>query len=236
VEVLSRTAGGFLALLALLTLAGAAQAESFSEDAVKAAYLYRFAGYVDWPPAALGEGPFVIAVLGAAGVAEELRRLVPGHRIDGRAVEVREVRGAGDLGGPAMLYVGAGFSDRLPVLAHQLAGFSTLLVTDDEDGLNDGAVLNFVTLDHRVRFEVSLTAAERAHLKISADLLAVAVRVRGGRRQTRDVCTLYGGFDDDASCINRNARIAPVAPGWRAQGRLAAGAPTAAERDSRPAR
>ena len=57
-------------------------------------------------------------------------------------------------------------------------------VTDEDDGLNQGSVLNFVTVNRRVRFEVSLTAADRLRLKISSELLAVAVRVRGAPRHS----------------------------------------------------
>jgi hypothetical protein len=58
-----------------------------------------------------------------------------------------------------------------------------LLVTAEEGGLGDGSVINFLTVDSNVRFEVSLAAAERWGLKISADLLGVAVRVQGGHGQ-----------------------------------------------------
>ena len=60
---------------------------------------------------------------------------------------------------------------------------STLVVSDQQDGLEAGSTINFLMLDHRVRFEVSLAEAERARLKISAQLLAVAVRVFGGGRR-----------------------------------------------------
>jgi len=59
-----------------------------------------------------------------------------------------------------------------------------LLVTDEEGGLNAGSSLNFLTIDQRVRFEISLAAADRSGLKISAELLGVAVRVRGGAKQS----------------------------------------------------
>jgi hypothetical protein len=58
-------------------------------------------------------------------------------------------------------------------------------VTDEEGGLRDGGMLNFLTIDRRVRFEVSLTAAGQAHLKISSELLGLAVRVFGVPRQSR---------------------------------------------------
>jgi hypothetical protein len=151
---------------------------------VKAAYLYRFAGYVDWPGG--GDAAFMIAVVDAPGVARELRRLVPGHPINNRNVQVVEVTRVRDAGRAAMLFVGSGHADLIRQELAELAAESTLVVTDEEGGLDDGATLNFLSLDHRVRFEVSLIAADRSHLRISAELLAVAVRVFGGGRQQRN--------------------------------------------------
>jgi hypothetical protein len=65
-------------------------------------------------------------------------------------------------------------------------------------------------VDRRVRFEVSLTAAERARLKISSELLTVAVRVLGGRRQSRDGCVpLTAPNSADGDCAVREARRLP---------------------------
>jgi len=199
---------------ALLLAAGAliapllATAEEYSEDAVKAAYLYRFAGYVDWPGGEHRGRPFVIAVFDAPDIARELRRLVPGHTIHDRAVEVEEVRAIRDLGDPEILYVGAGRTAALYAAASALAPKSTLIVSDQEDGLSAGSVLNFLEIDHRVRFEVSLGAAERAHLRISSELLGVAVRVFGGHRQSREGCESRP-VDAAGDCAIRQARELP---------------------------
>jgi hypothetical protein len=70
-----------------------------------------------------------------------------------------------------------------------------------------GSVLNFVIVDKRVRFEISLTAAERAGLKISSELLSVAVRVHGGRRQSDFSCWPFPpGDETDSPCAPRQAR------------------------------
>lgn len=157
-------------------------AADYSQDAVKAAYLFRFAGYVGWPGGADSAKPFVIAVVDSPAVARELRRLAPGHRINNRFVEVVEAKRVSDAGRPEMLFVGAGHAELLPPAIPALAAQSTLVVTEEDGGLDEGATLNLLTLDDRVRFEVSLTSADRAHLKISAELLSVAIRVTGGGR------------------------------------------------------
>jgi hypothetical protein len=160
-------------------------AGSYSEDAVKAAYLYRFAGYVNWPDDRPSGVPFTIGVVGSPGVARELRRLLPGHSINSQAVQVREISAPGELNGARILYVGAGHADFLRSLVPPPGGHSMLLVTDEEGGLNAGSALNFLTIDRNVRFEVSLTAADRWGLRVSSELLGVAVRVLGSRRQSQ---------------------------------------------------
>jgi hypothetical protein len=175
-----------LGILATVTgaIPSAGAAESYSEDAVKAAYLYRFAGYIDWPADALADTPFTIAVVGAPGVAGELQRLLPAHPINKGIAQVRQISRVQDVGSAQILYVGRGHADFLRALKANGARRSTLLVTDEEGGLDSGSVLNFLTIDRRVRFEISVTAAERSQLKISSDLLSVAVRIHGERRQT----------------------------------------------------
>jgi len=159
-------------------------AEPYTEDAVKAAYLYRFAGYVNWPDDKLGDAPFTIDVIGSPGVARELRRLLPGHLVNSRPAQVREISGIRELGGAQILFVGAGHADILRALMPSANLPPVLVVTDEEGGLSAGAALNFLTIDRNVRFEVSLSTADRWRLKISSELLGVAVRVQGARRQS----------------------------------------------------
>lgn len=173
-------------LSGILYLAPARAAAAYSEDGVKADYLYRFAGYVDWPGAVDSSKPFVIAVVDAPGVVRELKRLAPGHPINNRIVTVVEARRIKDAGRPAMLFIGGRHAALLRPALSELEARSTLVVTDEAGGLDEGGTLNFLPLGHRVGFEVSLIAADRAHLKISAELLAVAIRVFGGGRQSQD--------------------------------------------------
>jgi hypothetical protein len=193
-------------LLALSSLANRAHAaDSYSEDSVKAAYLYRFSGYVAWPQDAAPDAPFVIDVLGSPGVARELRRLSPRHFANQRVTQIREVSGTRDLGRAQIVYVAAGHSNFLRSLTPSPNLAPMLLVSDEEDGLNAGSVVNFLTIDRNVRFEVSLTAADRWGLKISSDLLGVAIRVLGGDRQSNDRCDRSDFEKVGARCERRTA-------------------------------
>jgi YfiR/HmsC-like len=155
-------------------------ADEYSEDSIRAAYLYRFAGYIVWPDTGPPDAPFVIDIIGSPAIARELRRISAGHTINNRSPVVREISSLQDLGNARILYVAEGRGEMLLRLRPE-ASAAMLLVSAEEDGLRDGSAINFLTVDRTVRFEVSLTAAQRRGLKISADLLGVAVRVQGGR-------------------------------------------------------
>ncbi len=200
----------FVALAALgcsLPMTAAPAGEVYSQDAVIAAYLYRFTSYVDWPEQATAGHSFVIDVYGDPGVAKALREMLAGHPIHNESAEVREVRTARDLGDPRILYVGAGHADFLRMMPSDESRH-VLVVTDESQGLDVGGAVNFVTVDKRIRFEVSLTAAERAGIRISSDLLSVAIRVHGGRRQSGGLCMPFPlPQDSDPPCSIREARI-----------------------------
>lgn len=150
--------------------------DTFSPESVKAAYLFHFAGYVEWPAAPSDR--ITIGVLGDRGVAAELRRIIPGRAIDGRSLRVQELDSGHDLAGIHILYVGRGGAENLPAWTQKARQQGVLLVSDAEDGLNQGAVVNFITADNRVRFEISLRAADDARLKLSSRLLSAAVRLK----------------------------------------------------------
>ncbi|HEX7951796.1 MAG TPA: YfiR family protein [Burkholderiales bacterium] len=178
----SLIAGVMLMLLGILHAATSAIAVEDSpqilEQRVKAAFLFKFGGYVEWPDSAFSskDAPLVIGVAGNDLLAEELSQVVAGRTMNGRAVSIRRIRG--DL--PAsvhVLFVGRTETGRLADLAAQARPI--LIVTDTEKGLAQGSIINFVVADNRVRFEVSLEAAKRSGLRIGAPLLSVAMRVQG---------------------------------------------------------
>lgn len=173
-----------LALLAVLALSaafgGAAlAAEQAAEHRVKAAYLYKFGGYIEWPEEAFAnaDSPFVIGVLGADALAEELARIAQGRKFGQRAIVVRKLRDGDPLSGVHVLYVGHTDPQRAAGVLSALRGQPVLTVTASDELGSAGSVINFIVVDNRIRFDVSLAPADRQRLKISSLLLAVARRV-----------------------------------------------------------
>jgi hypothetical protein len=172
-----------LALLALILCSGLTFAASGAPDvmpqSVKAAFLYQFLSYIEWPASALQpDAALTIGIAGADRVRRELEQLVSGRTVNGRAVRVRPIQSDSSLEGICLLFIGADAAGRLPRLRRAAEGRHVVLVTETARGLDRGSVINFVVKDRRVRFEISMPAARRAGIDLSSRLLAVAQTVR----------------------------------------------------------
>lgn len=182
-----RRARAALVLLLLLLLppptAGQEADPSRVAAQVKAAYIYRFAEHIEWPPAAFADpaAPLVIGVVDAEQVAAELNQLRLTRQIKGRAVTVRTLRAGDAAVGVQVLYVGAQDGARLKRTLDAAPAQGVLVITDGDGTLAAGGAISFVPVDNRIRFDVSLTHAERSGLKIGVRLLAVAHKIEGGR-------------------------------------------------------
>jgi hypothetical protein len=172
-----------LAMLALsLAIAAAAVASGIAEHRVKAAYLYKFIGYVEWPADAFAsrDAPFVLGVIDAPELHEELARIVVDRRFGERRIVVRRVEPGDPLHDLHVLFVGGdearGLGDALARLQQR-----PILVVTEAEPWPRGSMINFVVTDDRVRFDVAQRPAERQGLRISSLLLAVARRVSQDR-------------------------------------------------------
>ncbi|HMC16848.1 MAG TPA: YfiR family protein [Albitalea sp.] len=176
---------GWLALLLALAAVGTVQAQERQERAtpaaIKAAFLSKFLNYIDLPASAPAQrdNPLVIGVAGADDVHQALLQLLKERGPDQRRLVARRLAEGDSLAGVQLLFVGASIDPLHSSLVRAVRERALLLVTDSPDGLKAGACINFVNLGNRVRFEISLDAAEQHSIRISSRVLALAERVIG---------------------------------------------------------
>ena len=152
-----------------------------TEDRIKAAFLYKFAGYVEWPESSFenAQAPIVIGVLGAEPIADALLTLTAGRTIANRNMLIKRI-GIGDpISGLHILFIGDSQRSHLGELAPTLQAHSVLTVSESEGALARGSIINFLIMNQRVKFDVSLESAEKSKLRLSSRLLAVAHQVMG---------------------------------------------------------
>ncbi|MGZ5085245.1 MAG: YfiR family protein [Usitatibacter sp.] len=183
IPVIATLRRGLLACIALCAalaaFAAQAQRAEAPETSVKAAFIFKFGGYVEWPPTAFAspDAPLVIGIVGSDEIAAELERVVPGRQVAGHPVIARRMKEGESLRGLHMLFVGRGEAAHMQQWLRAAQAQGVLAVTEAARGLEMGSAINFVTLDDRVGFEVSLDSAEKSGYKISSRMLAVAKRV-----------------------------------------------------------
>lgn len=159
--------------------AGVAQSETVELE-VKAAYLYKFANYVDWPDDAFRDAvqPIVIGVFGADALAAELKNLVRGKRVKGRAFLVRRLRAGDDPRDLHILFLGGTERDAGAGMLAAVGDRKVLTVSDSAWAFTSGSMVNLVIVDQRVRFEVAMPPVQRSGLRLSALMLTAAYRVQ----------------------------------------------------------
>jgi hypothetical protein len=176
-----------LVLLALGRGATLAQLPSASEYEVKAAFLYNFAKFVDWPPAAFADqrSAMVIGVLGDDPFGVDLDRAVEDKTVNGRPLVVRRFKRLEDLTACHILFISASESGRLAHILDLLRKSSVLTVDESDQFVHLGGIINFTIRENKVHFVINAEAAQQAGLKISSKLFKVADAVLGqpGARQ-----------------------------------------------------
>jgi 3-hydroxymyristoyl/3-hydroxydecanoyl-(acyl carrier protein) dehydratase len=174
-------AGAAIAAAAL----GAARAQpagAVLERSVKAAFLYKFLGYTEFPAGAFSDpgSPVLIGVVGSEEMAAELSRIVAGRSINNRTIVVRQFREGEAPGVVHLLFVAGADSARAARVLRQVPPGPVLLVTECSNGLQAGSIINFRVVEEHVRFDVSLEAADKNAIKLSSRLLTVANHVSKG--------------------------------------------------------
>lgn len=147
---------------------------------VKAAYLFKFGNYVQWPSNTFADetSPVVIGVVGADKIAEELARIAASRNIGKHPVRVKRLQHGETPAGIHMLFVGKDAPQPVSNWLAPLEGQPVLCVTEEEGNPPPGSAINFVLDNNRVQFDVSLPAVQRNNLELSALLLSAAREVQ----------------------------------------------------------
>lgn len=169
-----------LALSAWLLASPPARAQSRTptSEEVEAAYLYQFGRYVEWPPdRSPARQTFLICILGMDPFGAALDDIVADKVIDGRPIAVRRISVPDDSAGCRILFVSPSEDSRVPAILDALDRAAIVTVGRGAQFTQRGGMIAFTAVERRVRFVVNLPATQAAGLRLSSQLLRVAVRV-----------------------------------------------------------
>lgn len=155
-----------------------AQQSKPQEYQVKAIYLYNFSKFVQWPPAAERSDTFAICVIGRDPFGAALDSALAGEKIDQKTMVARRIADAQEATKCQILFVADSESGRVKQILSALGKSSVLTVSDIPEFSLNGGMIEFVIQENKVRFDVNLTAANKAGLTLSSQLLKVASAVK----------------------------------------------------------
>ncbi len=155
----------------------AAEADQHNlEYRVKAAFLYNFTRFVEWPPNAYAsaDAPLEICIIGNDPFGRQLDQTVEGKSSNGHPLTIRRIRQSSDADSCKLLFISTSEQPRARDVIYALRGKPVLTVGDNSDFISHGAIVSFLLVDGKVRFTINQGAAEQARLTISSKLLGVA--------------------------------------------------------------
>jgi preprotein translocase subunit Sec61beta len=146
------------------------------EYEIKAAFLFNFAKFVDWPEKSFATpiDPLVIGVFSQISLRPAFEKTLQGKVVRGHPVVVLELKTKEEAGKCQILFLGKVENRQVEQWLNSLAGTAVLTVGESKGFASRGGIINFFLVEDQVRFEINPKAAEKAGLKISSQLLSLA--------------------------------------------------------------
>ena len=157
----------------------AAETGGLTETQIKAAYVFNFTKFTEWPASnsASEDTPIVIGVLGDDSFGKILAELTKGEVVRKHPLVVTNLNASDDLGACQVLFVRSSDKEQIPALLLKLKGTPVLTVADTDGFVDRGGMVNFITDQQKVKFEINQTAVEESGLRLSSKVFQIAKRI-----------------------------------------------------------
>lgn len=165
----------YLVFLSLPCLVGFQGQNINGRGRMQSLFLYNFASkYIEWP-APYKEGNFIIGILGDTPVLSELNTVTASKKVFNQSIEIKKFNSSAEISKCNMLFVPFDKTDILPEVISKVKGTSTLVITEKDGVLRQGAIINFVSVEGKLKFETNKTEIEKREIRIAADLLKLSI-------------------------------------------------------------
>lgn len=176
-KMMNPIALGFLGLVMILPSQTLGQ--EVSEYTVKAALLYNFAKFVEWPTETFksNDDPIVFGILGKDPFGEAAN-LLKDKTVKSRKIELKRFTRSQDFAACHVLFISSSEKEHVGTILAALENRSVLTVGEIDKFMQAGGIINFIVVNDKIRFEINATAAKHADIKISSQLLKLANTVK----------------------------------------------------------
>ncbi len=170
--------------LILANLSYAPAEDSISKEyLLKAAFIYNFARFTDWPRESFSgtDDPLVLLILGKDPFEKAIESIA-GRKVQGRTLRIKRITQPEEIDRCHMLFISTSERDRLTEILQKINNMPVLTVGEMEGYTVAGGIINFSVEKNKIRFEINIDAAQRSGLKISSKLLRLAKIIRQENR------------------------------------------------------
>jgi hypothetical protein len=147
----------------------------FEEYAVKAAFIYNFTKFIDWPVESFvsDNAPFVVGIFGKNLFGDSLDFLI-GKTVKGHPIEIRSVKNSNEATKTHILFIFASEKERIRKICNSFNA-PVLTIGDIEGFCDAGGIIQLITVGNKIRFKINQESARRAGLNISSHLLKLSI-------------------------------------------------------------
>ena len=165
-----------LFIIFALSASGHAQNAKITEYEIKAAFLYNFAKFVDWPSEVFADStqPIIIGIVGRDPFGRVIDQIIKGRKVKGRKLVVKRFNRIKDLEFCHILFISSLEKKRMVEVIEKIKNTSVLTIGETKRFAYEGGIIKLVNQDNKVRFEINVWAAQQANLRISSTLLRLA--------------------------------------------------------------
>ncbi|MFQ5864231.1 MAG: YfiR family protein [bacterium] len=148
-----------------------------TEYQIKAAFLFNFAKFVDWPDEVFADTtePIIIGIIGRDPFGINLEQTINGKTVKGRKLVIKRFKRIRDLEFCHILYISTSQKKNMAKIIDKIRDLSVLTIGETRSFAYNGGIISFFNVDNKVRFEINKKAADQAGLRISSRLLKLAV-------------------------------------------------------------
>jgi hypothetical protein len=167
----------FISLLMLFFTAVICYGQTEAEESnLKAAFIYNFTRFVEWEPSSVAND-FIIGIVGASSVDEPLEEISKTRTVNTKKIIIKHFEKPEDIDKCNILFIPKGVKIPLQDFLTKIETKDVLLITEKQGYASKGSSINFVLIDNKLKFEANQKAITSAGLKVSAQLLKLAIIV-----------------------------------------------------------
>lgn len=154
------------------------EGDATSESTVKALFIYNFTKHIEWPASVMNGPRFTIATFGENDVKERLVSVLKGRKLFDKSIEIRAINNTEEISGIHILYIGKTQSATIDKIIQQYGDKGILIITEEKGLSSKGAGINLIRKGDNLRFEINEIALRKAGLKVSNQLISLAISSR----------------------------------------------------------